>query len=79
MATSDIHANVTVHINEALDKQKTDEVCSTIEHMNGVIKVRCAEHKPHLLVVEYDPDIVNSHAILDSVTNRGLHAELLGL
>lgn len=72
-------ADVTVHIDEELDSSRTAQVCSNLEGIAGIQHVRCAEHKKHLYVVEFDPDTINTHAILDHVTRQGLHAELIGL
>ncbi|WP_303902634.1 ATP-binding protein [Thiohalomonas denitrificans] len=72
-------ADVTVHIDEELDDARTSQVCSTLEGVNGIQRVRCAEHQKHLIVVEFDPDAVDSHAVLDHVQRQGLHAELIGL
>lgn len=47
--------------------------------MSGVERVRCAEHNKHLLIVDYDPDTVDSGKILHRITDQGLHAELIGL
>jgi hypothetical protein len=35
--------------------------------------------RPHLMIVEYDPDVVGARAFLDVARQRGLHAELIGL
>ncbi len=72
-------ADVTVHIDEDLDDTRTAQVCTTLEGVNGIQSVRCAEHKKHLFIVEFDPDAVDSHAVLDHVKRQGLHAELIGL
>ena len=72
-------ADVTVHIDETLDDDRIHQVCSHLEGVAGVHKVHCAEHRKHLLIVEFDPDAVASHAVLESVTRQGLHAELIGL
>lgn len=72
-------ADVTVHIDETLDEGRIHQVCSELERIEGVYSVRCAEHQRHLLIVEFDPDTVGSHAVLDNITQQGLHAELIGL
>lgn len=72
-------ADITVHIDEDLDSARTTEVCELLRGREGVRNVRCAEHKKHLLVVEYDPTSVSSADILQQITNQGLHGELVGL
>jgi hypothetical protein len=72
-------ADVTVHLDEMLARERLTEVCRMLEGTAGVMKAQCAEHKAHLLIVEYDPDAVDSKTILDKVTGKGLHAELIGM
>ncbi len=72
-------ADVTVHLDEMIPRERFTEVCHLIEGVGGVTKVQCAEHRAHLLMVEYDPDAVDSETILHRVTSHGLHAELIGL
>lgn len=72
-------ADVTVHLDESLAKERLTEVCQVLEDTAGVMKAECAEHKAHLLIVEYDPDAVDSKTILDKVTGQGLHAKLIGM
>lgn len=72
-------ADVTVHLDEMLARERLAEVCRVLEGTTGVTKAQCAEHKAHLLVVEYDPDAIDSKTILDKVTGQGLHAELIGM
>jgi hypothetical protein len=71
--------DVTVHIDEELDSNRTNEVCELLRHRDGVFNVHCAEHKKHLLVVEYDPESITSGDILQQITGQGLHGELVGL
>ncbi|SCZ51820.1 hypothetical protein [Thiohalomonas denitrificans] len=72
-------ADVTLHIDEELDDARTSQVCSILEGVHGIQRVHCAEHQKHLFIVEFDPDSVDSRAVLDHVTRQGLHAELIGL
>jgi predicted ATP-grasp superfamily ATP-dependent carboligase len=35
--------------------------------------------RPHLYVIEYNPERTTSTAILSAVTGQGVHAELIGM
>lgn len=72
-------ADVTLHIDEDLDNVRTDQVCDALKATDGIVNVRCAEHKAHLYVVEFDPDRIGTHQVLDQVQRQGLHAQLIGL
>lgn len=72
-------ADVTVHIKEELDAFSTEQVCDALKATDGIVDARCAEHKAHLYVVEFDPDRIDTRQVLDRVQRQGLHAQLIGL
>lgn len=72
-------ADVMMHVDENLPRERLKELCHALESVAGVEEVQCAEHKAHLLIIEYDPDAVDSETILHKVTDQGLHAELIGI
>jgi hypothetical protein len=37
------------------------------------------DEKPHLMIVEFDPDTVTSQDLLQIVLGQKVHAELIGL
>lgn len=47
--------------------------------MNGVMGVAHHDEKPHLMIVEYNPELVSSKELLQLVLGQGVHAELVGL
>ena len=71
--------DVTLHIDETLDKAKRAEIEERLRALDGVISVHSPDDKPHLAIVEYNPDQLNSARILETVTRQGVHAELVGL
>lgn len=71
--------DVTVHIDETLDQPSRRELATKLQHEDGVVKAAYSEEAPHLMIVEYDADRLNSSALLDMVQRHGVHAELVGL
>lgn len=71
--------DVTVHVKENLSKERREAVEDKLRGLDGVVSVAIHDDKPHLVLVEYNPDRASSRAILDAVTNTGVHAELVGL
>ncbi|AHE98977.1 hypothetical protein [Thioalkalivibrio paradoxus] len=71
--------DVTVHIDEMIGADVREGIQDRLRDLNGVMAASGHDAKPHLLVVEYDPERVGSHEILDTVTATGVHAELIGL
>jgi hypothetical protein len=75
MHTSDI----VIHIDETLDDGRIHRLERELGDEPGVLSACCHERTPHLMVVDFDADSVRPSDIVQSVRNRGLHAEMLGL
>lgn len=71
--------DVMLHIDENITHDEREELRDRILAQNGVMAAAYHDEKPHLLVIEYDPDVVSSKAILETVEAGGVHAELIGL
>ena len=72
-------ADVTLHIDEDLDKQHRIEVETNLRSIDGVVSVHNPDEHPHLTVVEYNPQRTGSQELLGQVKALGVHAELIGL
>jgi hypothetical protein len=71
--------DVTIHIDENVDHDQRDAVQDRLRSMGGVVAAASHDERPHLMVVEYDPDRIDSQRILSAVRDAGVHAELIGL
>jgi len=71
--------DVTLHIDEELDVQTREALRDSLLHARGVMAADCTAAQPHLMIIEYDPDVIKATALLEIATRRGLHAELIGL
>jgi hypothetical protein len=72
-------ADVTVHIDETIDKEGRSKIADAVRATKGVVAVMHHDEKPHLMIVKYDPAAVTSRQLLQLVLDRGVHAELIGL
>jgi hypothetical protein len=72
-------ADVTVHIDQTLERDRRSEIEDALRAIDGVISVHNPDNRPHLSVVEYNPDKTSSSVILETVNSQGVHAELIGL
>jgi len=72
-------ADVTLHIDEDLNAEQRGTIEESIRALDGVVSVRNADERPHLALVEYNPQVVTAADILTRVTNQGAHAEMIGL
>ena len=72
------NADAIVHINETLDEMDLLALEDEISENVGVV---CATHNPkfpHLMMVDYDSDMMRSTDFLGAVRGHGLHAQLVG-
>lgn len=72
-------ADVTIHIDETLNKEEVESLSSRLHEVEGIISVGLHEDKPHLMIIGYEPSAIQAKAILNAVTEDGIHAELIGL
>ena len=72
-------ADVTLHIDEALSKERRAEIETSLRSIDGVVSVSNADKTPHLTIVEYNPKKTSSSSILARVKDQGVHAELIGI
>ncbi len=70
--------DVTVHIDETIDHERRIKVADILRAHKGVMAVAHHDEKPHLMIVEYNPDAVTSQELLEVVLGQGVHAELIG-
>lgn len=71
--------DVMLHIDENITRNERESLRDKVLARDGVMAAAYHDKTPHLLMVEYDPDVLSSRAILDTVETAGVHAELVGL
>jgi cell division protein FtsX len=72
-------ADVVVHIDQTLERERRAEIEEQLRAIDGVVSVRNPDDRPHLAIVEYNPEKTSSEMILSMVLTQGVHAELVGL
>ena len=74
-------ADVTLHIDEELGEEALASLEQALRQRDGVVSVHFNTNvaHPHLAVVEFNPDKVNSRDLLSIVHYQGYHGELVGL
>ena len=72
-------ADVTLHVDETLDSTALADLEAALRTFDGVVSVHVNPDRRHLFILEYNPVKVSSQQLLDTVKQRGLHAELVGL
>ena len=61
------------------DAEARVELEDALRTMQGVVSVHIAEKASHLVVVGYNPRLTSSKDILETITAKDGHAELVGL
>lgn len=72
-------ADVTIHIDQTLDEDGQAKLEEAFRSRIGVVSVRINPDRPHLVVIEYNPKMINSRDLVDIPRFQGLHGELVGL
>ena len=72
-------AEVTLHIDEDISHDERERFRDVLLAMDGVMAAAYHDEKPHLMLIEYNPDAVNSVEFVDAARKQNLHAELIGL
>ena len=72
-------ADVMLHLGENTTHDQREALRDRLLELDGVMAAAVHDEKPHLLVVEYDPDALHAQRLIEIAKERGLHAELVGL
>ena len=71
--------DVTIHIDSGTDTDTRGKIETALRNLPGVVSVHMPNEEPHLVVVEYNPDVTNSTNMLTTVRELAGHAEMIGL
>jgi len=71
--------NVMVDVKQVLSGQSSDELLSELGGMQGVSRAWVSPRARRLVLVDYDPKVINSQRILGAVVRHGFDARLVGM
>lgn len=72
-------ANVVVDLKRTPARDRIDELECELDGINGVARARASSRSNRLVLVDYDPEIIDSQKILGAVVRRGYDARLIGM
>jgi copper chaperone CopZ len=72
-------ANVVVDLKHTPTRERIDELESELDGINGVSRAQTSSRSSRLVLVDYDPKIIDSQKILGAVVRRGYDARLIGM
>ncbi|VAW76920.1 hypothetical protein MNBD_GAMMA13-635 [hydrothermal vent metagenome] len=67
-----------LHIDETLEASQREDIEQVINAEKGIGSARFTERRPHLMVVEYDPELISSTRVLASIHHQSVCAQLVG-
>jgi hypothetical protein len=71
-------AEVTLHIDEGTSHDEREKFRDVLLAMDGVMAAACHDETPHLMLIEYNSDVINSIEFVNAAKKHSLHAELIG-
>ena len=72
-------ADIVIHINENTDHDQRVALADKVRAHDGVMSADLHDEKPHLMIVEFNPEQVHAKDLLQVVLGEGVHAQLVGL
>jgi copper chaperone CopZ len=72
-------ANVVVDLKHIPDRDRLGELESELDGINGVSRAQASSRSGRLILVDYDPEVIDSQKILGAVVRRGYDARLIGM
>lgn len=71
--------DILIHVNETLGITERTSLEDDLRKVDGVIAPRFNKEATHLLLVTYDPQVVDTRNLLNRVKARGHNAQLVGM
>lgn len=68
--------DVAVRIYDDLSLDRMQDLEEALRKMDGVVSIHSPKAHPHMMLVEYNRDRVNSIRIIDHINQQGVCAEL---
>lgn len=67
-------AGLVMHIQNALSLRTRRELEASVMHRQGIICAQINDKRPQFMVIEYDPQQINSFEVMHEVNGSYLHA-----
>ena len=69
---------IIVHVDETLGEPRRADLVNSLEGINGIKSAEFCPLRYHLMLVNYDRNMLDSQEVLTSVVSQNIHAELIG-
>ena len=72
-------ANIVVDVKQVLSRRSSTALVSELGGLQGVSRAWLSPRARRLMLVDYDPKVINSQKILGTVVRHGFDARLIGM
>jgi len=72
------NVEIIVHVDETLGEPRRADLVNSLENINGIKSAEFCPLRYHLMLVNYDRNMLDSQEILINVVSQNIHAELVG-
>lgn len=72
------NVEIVVHIDETLGESRRSDLVDALEEIDGIHSAEFCPLRYHLMLVNYDREVLSSQEVLTSVVSQNIHAELIG-
>lgn len=69
---------IVLHIDEELDQVGRESIEQALAQSQGIVAAHINDTRHHLMLVDYEPQELNTSDVLHQVVQQGVHAELVG-
>ena len=69
---------IIVHVDETLDEPGRADLINSLQDISGISSAEFCPLRYHLMLINYDRNILNSKDVLTGVVAQNVHAKLIG-
>lgn len=72
------NVEIIVHVDETLGEERRNVLVTALEEQNGIRSAEFCPLRYHLMLVQYNRELMTSQDVLGKVTSQNVHAKLIG-
>ncbi|MEN8206315.1 MAG: hypothetical protein ABFS24_09905 [Pseudomonadota bacterium] len=72
------NVEIIVHVDETIGESRRGDLVEALEGIEGIKSAEFCPLRYHLMLVNYDREMLNSQDVLVAVVAQNIHAELIG-
>ena len=72
------NVEIIVHVDETLEEPERADLVNSLQDISGIKSAEFCPLRYHLMLINYDRNMLNSKEVLTGVVAQNIHAELIG-